>query len=76
MPGRLRRLLSCYSAVPAAECWLEGRLGVTWRVCLANWVMWAVVMAAKVAFEYYAIAKPLVEPVGLGGLGGWVGQVS
>ncbi|KAG2442546.1 hypothetical protein HXX76_002632 [Chlamydomonas incerta] len=63
LPGSLRRLLSCYSAVPASQCWLEGRLGVTWRVSLANWAMWAVVMAAKVAFEYYAIAKPLVEPV-------------
>lgn len=66
LPRPLRRLLGCYSAVPAPTFWLEGQLGVAWNIWAMNTALWVLILAAKWAFEYYVVAKPLVAPVGVG----------
>ncbi|GIL42942.1 hypothetical protein Vafri_766, partial [Volvox africanus] len=59
----LRYTLACHSAMPPAGCWLEGYLGVDWKAWATNTAMWLIILAVKVAFEYYIIAKPLVAPM-------------
>lgn len=61
---RLPRFFAAHSARPAAGCWLERPMGVGWRAAALTWLFWLQVMAAKVAFDYFIIMRPIAAQVG------------
>ena len=61
--------LRASSCRPAASCWVKGSLSVDLGSWLRQVAVWSAIMAAKWAFEFYLVARPLASEVDAGGGG-------
>ena len=65
---RLPSLLRASSCRPAPSCWVAGSLAVGLGGWLRQAIVWSGIMAAKWAFEFFFVARPLATEVDI--LGG------
>lgn len=48
---------------PDATCWLSAPMHMKWKLLATNAVFWVMVFSMKMPFDYFVIAKPVVEPL-------------
>jgi hypothetical protein len=60
---RLPALFRASSQRATPSCWLHRPMAVGWRAALLTAVFWVQVLAAKVAFDYFVIMKPMAGQV-------------
>ncbi len=60
---RMPSILKASSSRPDAECWLSAPMHMKWKLFWTNALFWGVVLAMKLPFDYFVLAKPVVQPL-------------